>query len=68
MTRGTYSRAFVIKFAERTNLSANIAEGKVEHVSSGNTLQFQSLPQLIAFMDRLLKEGAVFHASSVSVD
>jgi hypothetical protein len=65
MTRGTYTRAFVIKFAPETNLSANVAEGKVEHVSSGNTFQFRSLPQLLAFIDRVLKEGA---ASPVSFD
>ena len=56
MTRGTYSRAFVIKFSDNTNLSANIAEGKVEHVSSGKSLRFQSVPQLLGFIDRVLKE------------
>ena len=59
MTRGTYTRAFVIKFTEKTNLQANEVEGRVEHVSSGSTLQFQSLPQLLAFMDRILKESAL---------
>ena len=58
MTRGTYSRAFVIKFSDQTNLSANVADGKVEHVSSGNSLRFQSVPQLLAFIDRILKENS----------
>ena len=65
MTRGTYSRAFVIKFSDNSNLSTNVADGKVEHVSSGKSLRFQSIPQLLAFMDRVLKENAspVFHNS-----
>ncbi len=57
MTRGTYSRAFVIKFSDKTNLQANQVEGRVEHVSSGSKFHFHSLPQLIAFMDRILKES-----------
>ena len=59
MTRGTYSRAFVIKFSDDTNLSANIAAGKVEHVSSGDSLRFHSVPQLLAFIDRILKENSL---------
>jgi len=59
MTRGTYTRAFVIKFADHTNLQSNEVKGSVEHVSSGNKLHFHSLPQLIAFMDRVLKESSV---------
>jgi hypothetical protein len=59
MTRGTYTRAFVIKFADQTNLQSNEVEGSVEHVSSGSKLHFHSLPQLIAFMDRVLKESTV---------
>jgi hypothetical protein len=59
LTRGTYSGAFVIRFGEQTNLSANVVEGRVEHVVSGNILHFQSLPQLLAFMDRVLKESSV---------
>jgi len=57
MTRGTYSRAFVVKFSDQTILSANIAEGRVEHVSSGTKMEFHSIPQLLAFMNRVLKEG-----------
>jgi hypothetical protein len=57
MTRGTYSRAFVVKFSDQTNLSANIAEGRVEHVSSGSKVEFHSIPQLLAFMDGVLREG-----------
>jgi hypothetical protein len=64
MTRGTYTRAFVIKFANETNLSANIAEGRVEHVSSGTTYKFESIPQMLAFMDRILRESAVPQASA----
>jgi hypothetical protein len=56
MTRGTYSRAFVVKFSDQTNLSANVAEGRVEHVSSGSKVEFQSIPQLLSFMDRVLRE------------
>lgn len=57
MTRGTYSRAFVVKFSDQTNLSANVAEGRVEHVSSGSKVEFHSIPQLLAFMDSVLREG-----------
>jgi hypothetical protein len=64
MTRGTHTRAFVIKFAKETNLSANLVEGSVEHVASGSTLQFHSIPQLLAFCDRMLKEGAMSTVSS----
>ena len=59
MTSGTHTRAFVIKFARETNLSANVVEGSIEHVASGSTFHFHNIPQLLAFCDRLLKEGAV---------
>ena len=65
-TRGTYTRAFVIKFTQETNLSANEVEGRVEHVSSGSTLHFHSLPQMLAFMDRVLREAPVSVTSSTS--
>ena len=65
MTRGTYSRAFVVKFSDQTNLSANVAAGRVEHVSSGSKAEFNSIPQLLAFMDRVLREGPTT-ATSVS--
>ena len=59
ITRGTYSRAFVVKFSDKTNLSANVAEGRVEHVSSGSKAEFHSIPQLLTFMDRVLREGQI---------
>ena len=59
MTRGTYSRAFVVKFSEETDLSANVVAGRVEHVSSGSKSEFQSIPQLMAFMDRVLKQARI---------
>jgi hypothetical protein len=40
-----------------------VAAGRVEHVSSGSKAEFHSIPQLLAFMDGVLREGPTSPAS-----
>lgn len=48
--------SFVIKFGPDTNAAADKFYGRVEHVSSGQTIRFDSLEQLMEFMRRVLNE------------
>lgn len=47
-------RAFVIQFGSETAPAQDLFEGRVEHIRSGQALHFQSLPELLAFVKRLL--------------
>lgn len=47
-----YKRSFVIQFLSE----ANAFEGRVEHVASGDSAQFATADELIAFLARVLDE------------
>jgi hypothetical protein len=49
-------RAFVVQFAEETQLEAGQMVGRVEHVVSGQATHFDSLDALLAFLARVLRE------------
>jgi hypothetical protein len=51
-----HTSAFVIQFLFRTDLEAKRCEGRVEHVASGQAMHFQSVDELLSFLDRVLKE------------
>ena len=48
--------SFVIKFGPDTNAAADRFYGRVEHVSSSQTIRFDSLEQLTEFMRRVLTQ------------
>lgn len=50
-------RAFVVQFALETEIGAGRAVGRVEHVTSGQAIHFQSLDNLLIFIDRMLQAG-----------
>ena len=50
-----HAGAFVIQFAAGTDIAAGRVEGRVEHVTSFETLHFGSLEELLSFLDRVLK-------------
>lgn len=48
--------AFVLQFRAGSDLEARNVEGRVEHVASGESVRFDSVEELLAFMARVLKE------------
>jgi hypothetical protein len=47
-------RAFVLQFDTHTDVERGHLAGKVEHVVSGQAIQFHSLETLLGFMAQLL--------------
>lgn len=47
-------RAFVVQFDTHTDVERGHLAGRVEHVVSGQAIQFRSLETLLTFMARLL--------------
>jgi hypothetical protein len=47
-------RAFVVQFDTHTNVVCGQLAGRVEHVVSGQAIQFYSLESLLRFIDQLL--------------
>jgi hypothetical protein len=47
----------VIQFQTGTDIQADRIEGRVVHVASGQSAQFNSLEELLAFLSNLLKEA-----------
>ena len=50
------NRPFVVQFRTRSTDAALSWEGRVEHLTSGQAIRFQSLDALQAFMTRVLTE------------
>jgi len=47
-------RAFIVQFRAETNLTQARCAGRVEHIVSGQATHFQSLEELLAFLQRIL--------------
>jgi len=47
-------RAFVVHFRTSSNVACGPIEGRVEHVVSGQSMHFDSLEELLAFIDQVL--------------
>ena len=47
-------RAFVVQFRAETDIEQGRCTGRVEHVVSGQAMQFHSLEELLAFTARVL--------------
>jgi hypothetical protein len=54
MERWQSKAAFVIQFRETTDIAAGRVEGKIEHISSYQSVRFQSVEELMAFVARVL--------------
>ncbi len=50
-------RAFVVQFDTHTDVERGHLAGRVEHVVSGQAIQFHSLETLLVFMGQLLHTG-----------
>jgi hypothetical protein len=48
--------AFVVQLAANTEIEAGQIRGRVEHVVSRHAADFQSLAELLTFMDWVLRE------------
>lgn len=47
--------AFVVQFAAAATLKDAALAGRVEHIVSGQAIQFQSAAELLAFVTRILQ-------------
>ena len=47
-------KSFVIRFGSEASPSQNPFAGRVKHLHSGQATQFQSLSELVAFVDQIL--------------
>ena len=47
-------RAFIVQFRAETDLAQARCAGRVEHVVSGQATHFQSLEELVRFIERVL--------------
>lgn len=52
-------RAFVVQLDTHTDLARRQLTGQVEHVVSGQAVQFHSLETLLAFMARVLRQAVM---------
>jgi hypothetical protein len=52
-----HTSAFVIQFLIETDIETGRFEGRVEHVASCLAMRFKSLEELLAFLNRTLKEA-----------
>lgn len=52
-------RAFVLQFRPEADIEQGSFTGRVEHVQSGQAARFDSLEELLEFLGRVLREGAV---------
>jgi hypothetical protein len=49
------TRAFVVQFRAHMSVEQGCLAGRVEHVVSGQAIDFESLETLLAFMARVLR-------------
>ena len=52
------NRAFVVQFRAPSPEAPLAWEGRVEHLTSGQVARFHSPEELLAFLCRILREGA----------
>ena len=51
--------SFVIQLREGTSLEPDQFFGRIEHVTSGRATRFESLPEILAFMEKVLSQQNV---------
>lgn len=57
MNRWQHTGAFLLQLRSDATLDARRWQGRVEHLSSGQTLRFESLDELVAFLEQVLKDS-----------
>jgi hypothetical protein len=57
MNVSQHTGAFVIRFQTGTDMNKDWFEGRVEHVASGQLAHFYSPDELMAFLERVLKQA-----------
>jgi hypothetical protein len=57
MSRWQHVGAFVVRFTSQTDVTTGVYEGRIEHVASGRSLHFNSLDELVEFMESTLKQA-----------
>jgi len=51
-------RAFVLRVTPDSDFESGQVDGRVEEVDTGRELKFRSVPDLVAFLSKCLKEDA----------
>jgi hypothetical protein len=59
MSGWPHTGAFVVQLRPQTDIKAGRFEGRVEHVASSQAMHFESLDELLSFLDRILKTARV---------
>jgi hypothetical protein len=49
-------RTFLLRFSDATRPEAGIYHGRVEHISTGRTARFTSLPEITEFATEIMVE------------
>ena len=55
-------RAFVVQFREHVDPTANIWEGRVEHISSGQFTTFAEREEILAFIEKILLQAMIIES------
>ena len=48
------NRSFVLQFRQLADLKAGRVEGRIEHITSGEAALFQSLEELVEYLEHML--------------
>jgi len=51
-----YTNSFVIQFCVDGEIQPELMAGRIEHIASSRTAHFQSLEELLTFINRVLRE------------
>ena len=51
-----YSNSFVIQFQAETEVEPNTLMGRIEHVASNRTTHFNTLEELLTFVNQVLRK------------
>lgn len=49
-----HDRAFTIRFGGDSAPTQSLSAGRVEHISTGHVTHFESLPELVKFVNQIL--------------
>ena len=63
-TPSSVHRSFVVQLAAGTNFTLEQLAGRVEHIASGQAIQFHSPEELLTFMARYLDEASDQHGNN----
>ena len=53
------SRSFVVQFTRDTVPGVQCVHGRIEHIDSGRARRFESIEELVAFVDDVLAAHAI---------